>query len=285
MSGAPRLFRSDVPYSWGFDDHLELDVPALVRKVLTVSGASKLHWVGHSMGGILIQAHLAGCDDPPVVSATAVGSPVDFAAAKSKKLDAPFPLERLFGWCTVFLPVLVLRFLSPFAYWIAAHTGLAFQARNVDPEVVRKFIALALQKVTPTRLWLELDRARRTGELGSGDAGRYPRRLPASRVPILYLAGSKDGLIPVDSICPALESRAHAGSRKCIVLGPGSGCIEDYGHGDLLVGKRVETEVFSQIDHWMMENEPPLNRFRTEATSMLSADSTDSHGVERHNEQ
>lgn len=285
MSGAPRLFRSDVPYSWGFDDHLEFDVPALIRQVLRVSGASKLHWVGHSMGGILIQAYLAACDDPPVMSATAVGSPVDFSAAKSTKLEAAFRLAALFGWSTIFLPALMWRFLSPFAYRIAAHTGLAFQARNVDPEVVRKFIALALQKVTPTRLWLELDRARRTGELGSGEAGSYPRRLPASRVPILYLAGSKDALIPVDSICPALESRAHAGPRRCIVLGCSSGCVDDYGHGDLLVGKRSETEVFSQIDHWMRENEPSLSGFQTEDTNSVRAASTNSHGVERHNER
>ena len=46
--GSPRRF------GWSLDDHLEKDVPAFIDTVAAASGASRLHWVGHSLGGILL---------------------------------------------------------------------------------------------------------------------------------------------------------------------------------------------------------------------------------------
>ena len=44
----------------------------------------------------------------------------------------------------------------------------------------------------------------------------------------------------------------------CKILGKETGCEEDYGHVDLLVGKMVETEVFPGILEWIetYEREP-----------------------------
>jgi pimeloyl-ACP methyl ester carboxylesterase len=47
-------------FGWSFDDYLERDVPAAIAFAKTRSGASAVHWIGHSMGGILGYAHLAG---------------------------------------------------------------------------------------------------------------------------------------------------------------------------------------------------------------------------------
>ena len=44
---------------WCVDDHLFKDLPAAVALVLEESGARQLHWVGHSMGGMLATGALS----------------------------------------------------------------------------------------------------------------------------------------------------------------------------------------------------------------------------------
>src|SRR5262249_3588950 len=70
----PAKFRG--PHRWGFsfDDYLYRDVPAALAKVLATSGAPAVHWVGHSMGGILLYAQLAALGSAKLVSGVAIGS-------------------------------------------------------------------------------------------------------------------------------------------------------------------------------------------------------------------
>ena len=51
MSDKPGMLQADVPFSWGFEDHLRKDLPAIVKHVLQVTAAPAVHWIGHSMGG------------------------------------------------------------------------------------------------------------------------------------------------------------------------------------------------------------------------------------------
>src|SRR5690349_4226726 len=44
-------------FEWGFDDYRWRDLPAAIDAVLTRAGASALHGLGHSMGGMLFYAH------------------------------------------------------------------------------------------------------------------------------------------------------------------------------------------------------------------------------------
>src|SRR5205085_10796008 len=39
-------------YGFGVHEYLTADIPSAVERVLEATGAERLHWVGHSMGGI-----------------------------------------------------------------------------------------------------------------------------------------------------------------------------------------------------------------------------------------
>ena len=56
------------------------------------TGSPGVHWVGHSMGGLLILAHVASHRAPNLASIIAMGSPTDFS-----KMDTELfgPLLRL----------------------------------------------------------------------------------------------------------------------------------------------------------------------------------------------
>jgi pimeloyl-ACP methyl ester carboxylesterase len=50
-SQKPCLF--DTSTWWTVDDHLQKDVPAVLEYVLQATGAKQLHWIGHSMVGVV----------------------------------------------------------------------------------------------------------------------------------------------------------------------------------------------------------------------------------------
>jgi hypothetical protein len=90
-----------------------------------------------------------------------------------------------------------------------------------------------------------------TGVFGPGDGTRYTEKLPASRVPLLIIGGSRDGLAPEGAVRAADATTGDSGERQSIIFGKNSGCREEYGHVDLLVGKRVQSEVFPVIHQWI----------------------------------
>jgi pimeloyl-ACP methyl ester carboxylesterase len=250
-SDHPGVFRTDVPYAWHFEDHLREDVPAIITRVLELTGAPAVHWVGHSMGGLLVQAYLAANQNALIASAVTLGSPADFSRMDNKAFNVLLRLR----WVARYHPIFPLPFLgrsvTPFAHRLHDFFHGIFYAPNVYPQTISKFLALAAQLVTSGTLWLDFGRFVETGVFGPGDGTTYIEKLPASKVPLLIMGGSKDGLAPEAAVKAADAMTGDSAERQCIILGKGSGCREDYGHVDLLVGKRVESEVFPLIHQWV----------------------------------
>ena len=79
-------------FGWSFDDYLFFDVPAALAYAKHVTGAAAVHWVGHSMGGILGYAHLARGGSADMRSLTVIGSSLDYSGSSSGFHSmVPFP--------------------------------------------------------------------------------------------------------------------------------------------------------------------------------------------------
>ena len=89
-----------------FDDYVSEDARAAIRHVLDETGASRVHWVGHSMGGLVLYAVLQGEEAESIASGVAIGSPGSFP-----HMDSAFPVSVLFGLLR-HLPRLHLAFLA-----------------------------------------------------------------------------------------------------------------------------------------------------------------------------
>jgi len=112
----------------------------------------------------------------------------------------------------------------------------------------RKVIALAAELVTSNKIWLTFGRFVETGRFADPAGRLYLTNLPNTKVPILFTGGTKDMMAPELAVLAACDPTAdHSGKRECLIFGKASGCVEDYGHMDLLVGDRVEQEVFPVI--------------------------------------
>lgn len=255
MSDRPGLLYSDVPYSWGFNEHLVYDAPAIISEVLRRTGAPSVHWIGHSMGGMLIEAYLASQKEPPVASAIAIGAPADF----SKMSFVVLRIMARLRWSLKLTPLPPMpfngRLILPVAHMMPRWLLGLFNPPNVDPSICRRIVALASELITSKKLWLDMGDFVDRGSFASEDGKPYLEGLSETAVPLFVVGGSRDRVAPPATIIPAGLPEEGPENCKRLILGKEAGCVEDYGHMDLLVGLRAEQEVYPVLLAWLTEHD------------------------------
>jgi alpha-beta hydrolase superfamily lysophospholipase len=245
------------PHRWGFsfDDYLHRDVPAVLSKVLATSGAPALHWVGHSMGGILLYAQLAALGASKLVSGIAIGSTLDYSSSSSGfhkslwlrpigKYVPAVPLGRAMALGAPFTGRFATAF-ERFNVW----------PDNVDPVLVRRLHAEVFGTVS-TPVLLQLGTAFTPGGLRSADGSRrYLDDLRAANVTtaVLALVGDRDEQCPPGA--SELTLAALRGQTRLAEFGIAHGHVSHYGHFDLIIGKRAPIEVWPTIEAWLVEHD------------------------------
>ena len=242
---------------WGFsfDDYLASDVPAAIDAVRAQTGAARVHWIGHSMGGILLYAHLASGGAGSIASGVAIGSSMDYSAATSG-FHAALGLRRYAGLSPV-IPLGAALALS--APW-TGRSGTALERfnlwpENVAPRLVRRLHARAFHSVS-TGVLLQLATAFEPGGLRSRDRSRsYMDDLRAASVttPVLALAGDRDAQCTVEAAAVPLS--ALAGPTRLAPFGVQHGHGSHYGHFDLIIGRNASTEVWPTIEGWLADHD------------------------------
>jgi len=242
---------------WDVEDYLALDLPAILEAIRHHSGQEHIHWVGHSLGGILMMCHAIRTQGAHLARGCAVGSALDYRHGKSG-FRGIYGLRQWlqhvprlpFGPGTHLIAPLLARLDTPierFNFW----------PTNVEPEVVRRIHANAFGWI-PTRLMLSLASVFEEGGLCSRDGTvRYLQRLSAVEQPMALFAGSGDVQCPVE----AVEQTARAAGDGRIHVerfGTAYGHVDEYGHFDLLVGKRAPEEVWPRLQAWLSPVERPV---------------------------
>ncbi len=248
---------------WTVDDQVKEDIGEAVQTVLNLTEASSVLWVGHSWGGVL-QVLFQVRQEPladRVKAIVAIGSPFKFGMQPSLEKLSPLlrqwieltgaglPLRRL-AWLA--LPLLLL--------WPRWPRGLAAPVAPLMPGTVRGICASMTEDIPVGLLRQVVDWV--DGEIVGAPAGgdREPDygRLTT---PTLLVAGAKDHLAP-----PAAMAylRDRAGEEVALkIMGRGTGCAADYGHGGLLLSDRAPDEVFPLIRAWLAARATPVRRRKT----------------------
>lgn len=234
-------------WGWGFNAYCELDIPAAINAVLARSGANQLHFIGHSMGGILLYCHGA-LDGRHVRSGITMGSSLDYSNSTSffHHIAPLAPLSRA-------LPSVPLHWPALFSSWASRfHRGfidpVLVGRDNVDLDVYRKMAANVMHAVS-ARVLRDMAAAI-TGEgLRTSWNERYQDRLQEKGYPfpVLAMSGTADIQCPPD--VSARFGTAHQ------VFGKAHGHREDYGHDDLIMGRHAPSEVWPVVHDWLRQHD------------------------------
>jgi pimeloyl-ACP methyl ester carboxylesterase len=238
------------PGKWTFDDLAQTDVPAAIEHVVRTTG-QPVTWVGHSMGGMVLYAHLATTPAAPVRAGVTIASPVVFSATGSALLN-------LLGSWLLSVPlsdVVPQRAVLGALWWILAPTAgleVGMNTDNIDRAAVGRALRLSLSNVSRFKLQ-QLSRWAFEGVFASVD-GRidYRGALAGVTTPLLVIAGSGDRVAPPDAVRRALEHLPSTSARY-LEFGRRHGHTVDYGHVDLILGRAAPAEVFPATAQWLRE--------------------------------
>ncbi|GEM_PF-6842651 len=230
------------------------DLPAVIRSVKKRK-IKRYFLMGHSLGGITLLEYAAHFTDPSLISIIAIGAPVTFTSSQRKIF---LPLINRIDFLKRISPYL---WSYPFNYLIDAEPVIKFALRhiklirllgnpdNLDPEQVKVMLTRAVSPSTPISIIDQLKEAIINGPLVDEMGINYLTSLEKIKVPVLFIAGSTDMMArPKAVIMSYRETKALA---KLIIAGKKYGFSIDYGHIDLVVGKRAPSEILPIIYNWI----------------------------------
>lgn len=230
---------------WTLDDHINQDVPALVRLVRKATGAGEVFWLGHSMGGIVALGHLSRFQNPGISRLVTVGSQVTM---QEGRLILPFLEGMLLARQNQLTGKLAPEELAEMSR--TSMQNLFFNLQHVSPKV---YEALSTDRTDIPALGLmrQYTTLATGGELlDTRKQFNYARAVKNVQVPVLLTCGAADRFAP-----PAVQKYLvdHVGSadRTALVFGRARGFAVDSGHDDALVGTTSREQVYPVLDRWL----------------------------------
>lgn len=228
-------------------DHLALDLPALIKRVLEVTGAAQVHYMGHSMGGLVGLACLPR--SPPFASLTAWATPLRLGASRPSVGLASRAVHPILG----LLGGLGAHGSVPMRALLGAVSGVATHAAPSGPRrAFGRWLGLTNPDLAPRDA---LRRVLSQGEDESSQIMRELSELTATARPTLcgvdlvealhgwpgrvaFVVGSRDIFAAPLSVAPAL-SLDQAGARRVFVIREGH-------HVDVAMGRPV-VDLFHEL--------------------------------------
>ncbi|MDP7112498.1 MAG: alpha/beta fold hydrolase [Myxococcota bacterium] len=236
--------------STSVDTYAIYDLPAAVDAVRDVTGAEQVAWIGHSMGGLVLVAHLARGNDPHLAAAVTVGSPVDWRGddqltrlirALLRVLSGPLPARNLSAF---------------YAQW-EGHIPHHLDRVVYEPANMERWALADMMRVGVSPIQ---DGVRRqfaatieAGSFVSADGTLdYMDAAPSITLPFLVVAGRADHLSPPERTLPFFEALGSQ-DKSWRVFGRDQGDAADYGHVDLCNGDHAAEDVYPYITTWLLE--------------------------------
>lgn len=232
-------------------DYVREDVPAALEEVQRISGGRRVHYIGHSMGGLIGYA-VAATAGSALAGLTTLGSPYHFARGSWAltmlgdgllALDQRVPIRELDPQLKALGEAMrILRTFIESPIFPLPIRG--FDARSMEPVVLGQHMSLAMDtgSVAVLRsLFLGAVEQRQSGHRLGGLTG-YAGAFEHLDLPLLVIAGTKDDLAPPASVRPAFDFSIS--SDKTYRAFP-------RGHIDLIVGRDAPLTIWPLIEAWM----------------------------------
>ena len=255
-------FRSGQPKrDWDVDDYVLYDIPTALRYIEKDSGQDRIHWVGHSMGGLLAYMYQTLHGSDKILSTTVLGSP-GFRAIRSHS------------------QIMVLS------------TGLVAIAKTVTntgrldllpPQIMATLVTMSFIAANPRKHkikrehFAEFQTKSIVGNISYGEAKQltsivskeglkstrhnfiYSNQARRIQSPLLAFSGNRDFIVRPRVVKQGYEE-SNSQFKKYINLGKKTNCKTAYGHLDLIMGPNAQSEIWPEILNWITEWSDPAQK-------------------------
>ena len=238
---------------WSVDDHIRYDVPAAIDFVLEQTEQERLHWIGHSMGGMIMFGHLG--QNP------SAGSKIKSFVAAAVPLVVFHPLSDPMQLLVdaegaIDVGSKLVGSSAP-ATWGALFGDLDtptdklfFNGLNTEAMIVKTLNHQAQEEIAPSQLKQLISMVRTERFTSLDNTVDYVEPLGRIDKPICFLVGTVDNMATPDAV--RFTYRQIAGEDRAFHLfGRVNGHRGDYGHDDVIIGRHAKTEVYPVILKWL----------------------------------
>jgi len=251
-STRPTLF-NDKKFNWNFDHYVKCDIPAALTLIQQTTGKDQVHWIGHSMGGMVAYAYLMTHDPAPIRSIVAIASP-SFAHVAHPLIDRLTPLRRILKYLPRIPYAGASALLVPVMPLFKPTLGRLFaNPKNMRTIDLQCLVAMVPQDLPLSLLGQVLDWYADKGFVDDYKRLEYFRELGRIETPALIMSGACDRLTPPDDLRYVYD-QINSSDKKFMLFGKETGCHHNYGHIDLVLGKHVHDEVFPHIHRWLAKH-------------------------------
>ena len=240
---------------YSVDDHINYDVPAVIELVKQKTQAKKVHWIGHSMGGIIMFAYLATHPESAqdVDSFVAVSVPMTMFHPLNKAMQMQVDNVEALKAGNVVLSTtpdsLVARILGK---WVPPTTSetLFLNRDNVTDGTLRFLALWAQEGISTGQLTQLLDLAAEEEFYSLDKKINYTALLHKVTTPTFFLVGQLDNMATVGDV-KYVHREVSSQQKKFKLFGRINGYKANYGHDDIIIGQHAKEEVFPEILKWL----------------------------------
>jgi lysosomal acid lipase/cholesteryl ester hydrolase len=220
------------------------------------SGAERVNWVGHSLGGMIMLAYLETTDHPErIANFVDMGGVVIVVPSETRTQM----LRANRGLCALLSVLSTGRIARPMMWMrlpgLERIDQFYYTTKNVDDQTIGRFYGYTLENPGKGAL-RQLDSYLETGHMLSADSRLdYADMLPRVRVPTLMIAGDSDVMADIPS-SQATFGGLGSVDKTFLRFGKREGQIDDYGHCDLVWSRHAPAEIFPPLIDWLDRRQP-----------------------------
>ncbi|MBL7170451.1 MAG: alpha/beta fold hydrolase [Candidatus Omnitrophica bacterium] len=238
---------------WTIDDHILQDAPAIVNYVKRQSGFEKVYWVGHSMGGIIMFGYLERVAQDDIAGFIPIGSmmliPKPLTPHLKKIADQESLLRASLIINTRTAAQLRTYSLNKVKYPIEE---LLLNRENMDDGIIYRLFRNCVSDTSSGVVSQFANSIRQGSILSSDKSYNYSANINHITVPILILSGGADPFVSEDTLREYYK-KVSSRDKEIIICSKDTGYSADYGHCDLLLGKKSKDEIYPVILNWLDE--------------------------------
>ena len=234
-----------------FDDMVEKDVPAIIEEVCQISGKTKVNWVAHSMGAMILYSYLGIASKKQkdrIKSFVSLGGPGNLA--HSSPVIGKIALKYISFSKRVDIKLLA-KFILPFVSIFNSPLKEIFYNPQVTPKNTVKKMLFGIENISDGLMLQMLDWVAKGGDIVSvNKTHNYTELQTQITCPILFIAGGYDNVATPSSL-KSVYDKVSSKHKELHIISEESGFSGNYGHACLVMGKNAKKEIFPLIEKFL----------------------------------